>query len=100
MSHVPTPADYPLYRLRGSERNGFWVDVWLADVRPGSDPEDPYALPHTKQLACCLTRESAIAVLRLHGVTKIHDWTAKGANWRMPMTPVLALCSDTPKAEP
>ena len=65
------PLPDPLYRLLGG-RKQIWVDVWTP--RGG------------RQVACVTSREAALAVLRLHGVTEYHDWTQPRAHWGSPLT--------------
>jgi len=82
----------PLYRILGGGREGFYVervDAWVDTEAKGYDPEDSWTHSlKSKLLAVVKTRESALAVLRLHGATEYHDNAAKGWHWDAPLTPM------------
>ncbi len=84
-----TPADYPLYRLLGGPGR-YVIDVWVSDVAPGTNPDDPYGEPECKTIADVLSLDSAMAVLRLCGATRYHDRTQRGASWDTPITEITA----------
>lgn len=81
----------PLFRLQHHdgqyhvERIDHWVDI----VHPDYDEEDEYTHHMVvKPIASAASRESALAVMRLHGVMAFHDWTSKRPSWDMPLTEV------------
>jgi hypothetical protein len=74
------------WRITGGPRCGYGYVVEFVPEQPPDDGEGWGQPLVTRQVAVTKTKKAALAVLRLCEVTEFHDWTARGANWDMPMT--------------
>ncbi len=91
LDSVPAPPT-PLYRILGPFAAGEEVSSEGEHTFPTYEVDVYRHERPTREriqiLALVKTKESALAVLRLHGATEYHDWTVEGANWDMPLVPV------------
>lgn len=90
---------FPFYRLRGGGshpffdgEHQFYLDRVDGEEEHGEEGSGwgAYISSRFTELATVTSREAAMAVFRLHGVTEYQDWTETGAGrgWSNPMTPM------------